>query len=394
MPGVKVQASRGWSVSDPVPLLDELSSCQADVQPLSIPPLCYTDEALVQAEVDALFRSDWIGIGRSDLVASPGDYATLDIVGQPIIIVRDHAGVARAFANTCRHRDARLLDGTGRCSGIRCPFHSWAYKLDGSLAGVPHAEGLRAFQKSEYNLVSYRLEERYGFLFLSFNSTASDLDARLGNFADVHAPWPLDTLVITRRRELTVACNWKAFLEVFNEYYHLPFVHPDSIDDVYNLPDPGDDVSGAFASQFGSTEGTGGLLQDNQDDPLPSIPGLAGREAAGVRYTWVFPNITFAAGTDALWIYEAYPLGAARCHVVQSACFPRETVDHPDFTGRVEAYYERLDAALAEDIPALVNQQRGLTSPDARQGPMHPLLESNVAAFAVWYATRMRVALS
>ena len=232
-----------------------------------------------------------------------------------------------------------------------------------------------------------------GFAFLCLNPEAPDLDTVLGDFADVHAPWPLETLVSTRREVFDVACNWKAFLEVFNEYYHLPFVHPDSIGDVYAAPEVPEDVNGAFVTQFGATEGTGGLLQDEQEMALPQMPGLTGREAAGVRYTWVFPNMTFAAGTDALWVYEAYPLGANRCKVVQTACFPPETLAMVEATAKVDAYHNRLDAALAEDIPALERQHRGLGHPDARQGLFQPLLEPNVAGFARWYATQMTNAL-
>jgi phenylpropionate dioxygenase-like ring-hydroxylating dioxygenase large terminal subunit len=154
-------------------------------------------------------------------------------------------------------------------------------------------------------------------------------------------------------------------------------------------PDPVAQATGAYTSQFGATEGTGGLLQTQQDHALPPMPGLKGREAAGVRYTWVFPNMTFAAGTDALWVYEAYPIGAGKCRVVQTACFPPETLALTGAKDKLVAYHERLNAALDEDIPALVNQQRGLASPDARQGPFQPLLEPNVAAFARWYATQM-----
>lgn len=343
----------------------------------------------MQAEQAQLFRGGWFGVGRADLVKEPGDFIALDVAGQSIILLRDKAGKLQAFANTCRHRAMRLLDGSGNCRGIRCPFHSWAYRLDGALIAAPHMDDVEGFDKTDNSLIPYRTAEHLGFAFVCLNPDAPTLEAVLGEFADIHAPWPLDTLVSTRREELEVACNWKAFLEVFNEYYHLPFVHPDSIGDVYAPPDAPEAVTGAYATQFGVTEGTGGLLQDEQDKALPPMPGLTGRAAAGVRYTWVFPNMTFAAGTDALWVYEAYPLGPNRCKVVQTACFPPETLAQNGAAAKVEAYHNRLDAALAEDIPALEAQHRGLAHPDARQGPFQPLLEPNVAGFARWYATQM-----
>ena len=358
-------------------------------QALSLPPRCFSDRNVTAREIETVFRKSWMGVGRTDQVAEPGAYRTMDVAGQALILTRDRGGRMRAFANSCRHRGARLIDGAGTCNGLRCPFHSWFYALDGALVRAPDMDDRPGFDRNDYGLVEYRAEERLGFAFISLDPDASDIDAWLGDLADIHAPWPMNTLVTTRRRELTVACNWKAFLEVFNEYYHLPFVHPDSIDDVYNAPDPADAVTGAFTTQFGSTEGTGGLLQTQQDAVLPHMPGLTGREAAGVRYTWVFPNMTFGVGTDALWIYEAYPLGPDRCQVVQTACFPPETIASEGFDSKVALYHSRLDAALDEDIPALVNQQRGLASPDARSGPFQPLQEANVASFARWYAGRM-----
>jgi phenylpropionate dioxygenase-like ring-hydroxylating dioxygenase large terminal subunit len=367
-----------------------LQNCRKSAdQSASIPPEFYTSKTFSQIEIDRIFRRGWIGVGRADRLATAGDYETLDIAGQSLILLRDHEGNLRTFANTCRHRGARLLDGRGNCRGIRCPFHSWAYKLDGALAGVPRADQIKNFDRGDFGLITHRVAERLGFVFVCLDQETPDIDTWLGDFQVLHHPWPIETLVSTRRRELTVNCNWKAFIEVFNEYYHLPFVHPDSINDVYDDPDPGDTVSGAFASQFGSTEGTGALLQTTQQQPLPQMPGLSGREAAGVRYSWIFPNMTFAAGVDAVWLYEAYPLGPDRCQVFQTACFPPETVALPDFDEKVAAYYHRLDAALDEDIPALENQHRGLSSPDARPGRFHPHLEANVAAFARWYAGQM-----
>lgn len=352
----------------------------------SIPARFYRDAEIASAEIDCIFRTTWIGLGRADQVADAGDFITLDIAGQSIILVRDHQRSLRVFANTCRHRGARLLDGKGNCRSIRCPFHAWRYKLDGDLVSAPHMEELEGFDHSQYGLIEHRSAEKFGFAFVCLKHDPEPIDFHLGNFSEVHAPWPLDALVTYRRRALTVACNWKAFLEVFNEYYHLPFVHPKSINKLYGRPGAPDAALGAFASQFGATTGTGGLLEDAQAQALPPMPGLVGRWAEGVRYTWIFPNMAFAAGKDALWIYEAYPLAADKCHVVQTLCFPPETMATADFHARAEAYLERADAALDEDIPALENQARGLFCPDARTGPLHPSLEPNLTAFANWYA--------
>lgn len=355
----------------------------ADCQ-YSLAPEAYTSPAFDRLD-KALFARHWIGIGRADLVPDAGRFRTLDIAGQSVLLLRDREGTLRAFANTCRHRAARLMEGEGACRGIRCPFHSWAYRLDGSLVAAPQMDGVSGFDKAENGLIPYRVEERAGFAFLCLSEDAPPLDTLLGDFEAVHAPWPLADLVTTRRREIEVACNWKAFLDVFNDHYHLPFVHPNSINSIYGHPDAQTETQGAYASQFGATEGTGGLLETQQAHALPPMPGLAGREAHGARYTWVFPNMTFAANSDALWVYEAYPLAPDRCHVVQSACFHPDTLASPGAEASVAVYHDRLDAALDEDLEALQNQQRGLACPSAQPGVLHPLLEANVACFARWY---------
>lgn len=368
-----------------------LEDCQLPAEAASsLPPACYTSTVICQVELDRIFNKHWLCVGRSDIVLEPGDYIALEIAEHPLILLRDKEGLLRAFANSCRHRAARLVDGSGQCAGLRCPFHSWFYALDGRLISAPRMEAAKGFDKSENGLIAYPCAERHGFAFVCLSPDAPSLEAHLDGFAEIHAPWPLDSLVTVRRQELEVACNWKAFLEVFNEYYHLPFVHPDSIDSVYAPPDPGDAVPGAFATQFGATEGTGGLLEDSQHAALPPIPGLTGRAASGARYTWVFPNMAFAANTDALWCYEAYPLGPNRCKVVQTSCFPPESIALPEFKEKSAVYLHRMDAALAEDIPALENQQRGLASPRATQGRFQPDLEPSVASFARWYARVMQ----
>jgi phenylpropionate dioxygenase-like ring-hydroxylating dioxygenase large terminal subunit len=244
------------------------------------------------------------------------------------------------------------------------------------------------FDTAEHGLTEFALSERHGFALVSLEEEPPAIDDWLGDFGDLHADWPLSDVVTTRRREFTVDCNWKAFAEVFNEYYHLPYVHPDSIDGTYDEPDDPEQVDGAYASHFGTTVGTGGLLDATQDQALPAIPGLTGRPTTGVRYSWLFPNLMVALGREALWMYEVYPDGPDRCRCAQVVCFPQATIDAEGFEDSVADYYERFDTALGEDIPMLVQQHAGQRSPFARQGRFS-YLESNVAAFADWYAGQL-----
>lgn len=356
----------------------------------SLPPEVYTTAEVAAEENTRIFRKHWIGVGRADRIKGPGDFEAVDIAGVPVILVRDRDGVLHAHANTCRHRGAPLKFGTGHCKRLVCPFHAWTYALDGALIGAPNMDKTADFNKADYPLISFRAEERDGFTFVCMDDTTPDIDTWLGDFPQIHQPWNLSGHISTYRTEFEVACNWKTFLEVFNEYYHLPYVHPDSIDSVYKIPEPADDVEGAFTTQFGETEGTGGLLEDQQDAALPMNPSLDGRNRRGTRYTWIYPNMTFAASTEGTWIYETLPIAPDRCRVGMTVTFPEETTQTDEFEEKAAIYVSRMHAAVDEDIPMLEQQQIGLTSPFAKPGRFCEALEPSVANFACWYAEQMR----
>lgn len=370
-------------------LLRQLSQVTADrdVSP-TLPPACYTDHDVFRYEINTLFRRCWLGVGRADRWLAPGDFVSRDIGGVPLILIRNEDGDLKAFANTCRHRGSLLLKGDGNCKKIRCPFHCWTYDLDGRLIFAPRMDGMTGFDTGDYGLAEFRTGVVDGFTFVSLDAAAGELDEWLGDFTLMHAAWGLGQWATARVREFEVRCNWKSFLEVFNEYYHLPYVHPASINRMYPEPDDVDQVSGNYTTQFGNTQGNAALLSDRQGQAFPHAASLIGRERNGIRYTWVYPNLTFAASSDSLWMYEAYPITPNRSHIVQTVCFPAQTTALTDFPGRAKHYYERIDTAIEEDIPFLEQQQAGLSSPFAEPGRFSPL-EPSVANFADWYAGRL-----
>ncbi len=367
----------------------QLSEVLPDInQSPGIPPACYADDGLLALERRAIFQQGWIGLGRTDRWPNPGDYSALDIGGVPLIAVRNKSGELKAFANSCRHRGSKILDGEGNCKKIKCPFHWWTYDLDGRLKVYPRMENALEFDPAQYGLVEFPLQTRSGFAFVSFSGQPPSIDDWLAQFDIYHRAWDLEQWTTTRVREMQVSCNWKTFIEVFNEYYHLPMVHPDSINWLYPEPDAVDEVDGCYTTQFGATEGVAALMADTQKYALPLAPGLKGREARGTRYTWIYPNITFAASQDSMWIYQTFPLASDRCQVIQTVCFPDASLALDDFEQRAAHYYDRIDAAIDEDIPFLEQQQLGLNSRFANPGRFGKL-EPSVGKFAYWYARQM-----
>ena len=354
----------------------------------SLPPVCYVDEVLFEREMARGFRGGWVSVGRLDNLVVPGDYLALDVGATPLLLLLDSSHQLRAFANTCRHRGMRLLPpGRGRCERIVCPCHAWTYGRDGALLTAPRMDGAVDFCNTDYGLVAVPAASRAGFAFVNVDGAAAPIDAWLGDFEAVHRPWRLDDLITASSREFEVRCNWKIFLEVFNEYYHLQKVHPGTFSVYYASPDPLDKVTGNFSTQFGEHRGVSSTGKvDDGTQPLPPLPGLSGRNLLGTRYSWVYPNLTFAASIDTVWIFEAMPLAPALTRVNMTVCFPQASVEQADFATKLSAYERRMEAGLAEDIPVIETQQQGLSSSLARAGRYSPLYEPSVHAFHRWIA--------
>ena len=127
----------------------------------------YTCKTALANEITGLFRRHPLPLAFGCEIAEPGDYLTLDIAGVPVLLVRADDGTVQGLLNTCRHRGARLLDGTGRVGkAFVCPYHNWAYDRCGVLRAQPSAEHFPDIAVGEAGLVRFPTEERDGLVWL------------------------------------------------------------------------------------------------------------------------------------------------------------------------------------------------------------------------------------
>src|SRR5579872_1411420 len=95
-----------------------------------LPGWCYVSPAWYQREIDSIFRgpnAEWLCVGRIDQVPNPGDFYTIDLLDQPLIIVRDQKHQVHVLSAVCRHRGSVITAGEGNCKAFVCPYHSWCY---------------------------------------------------------------------------------------------------------------------------------------------------------------------------------------------------------------------------------------------------------------------------
>ncbi len=114
----------------------------------SLPPRWFTDPAVFELEKERIFARDWLCVARAEEVERPGDYKAFDLYDAPIIVVRGRDGEIRALSNVCRHRSMRIVEGRGNTSLFTCPYHRWAYDLDGTHRGAPLMEKSKGFDAS------------------------------------------------------------------------------------------------------------------------------------------------------------------------------------------------------------------------------------------------------
>ena len=160
----------------------------------TLPAWCYTSQAFLQRERERIFPRAWLFAGRLEEVPE-GGYRAVETAGGPILLVRD--GALRAFANTCRHRGARLAAGSGRALRIVCPYHGWSYRLDGSLASAPEM----AIDISRYGLHRVAAEVWAGFVFICLARPATDLGTWLGDMTERLASHRFEDFRVVRRRD-------------------------------------------------------------------------------------------------------------------------------------------------------------------------------------------------
>ena len=353
----------------------------------SLPAWCYTSEAFYRREVGRIFMKVWNFLGRTDQIPNPGDYYALEFAGVPIIITRDKDNQVRAFANTCRHRGAMLLEaGQGNCRAIKCPYHGWVYGLDGSLQGAPDMEETRGFCKENYGLVPVRLETWGGFMFVNFDPNAEPLMDFLGDLPAILNSHDLDGMVTVRRQEYLLDCNWKLFVENAMEGYHIPTVHQATISKHKAKKPAVQTVKGEFVLLYTQQKGSRALMPG--DTGFPEIQTLDERAQNGSFYPNIYPSTMFCCTQDCMWYLEVHPLGPNKMKLIHGACFPKPITQRNDFEDVVKRYYKRWDKTADEDNSISEVQHRGISSPLTRPGRLS-FLEPLVYTIDNWVLDRV-----
>ena len=351
-----------------------------------LPREFYTSDDVLAREQDLIFAREWHCVGRAGDIPNPGDYVTDQIGPQPVFTLRGKDGSIRTFANVCRHRMMRLLEGSGNTKRIVCPYHSWAYGHDGTLIGAPHAKSFEQFDKTRFCLPEIRTEIWQGFIYVTLNQDAPSVASRVAPLDDMIDRFGMADYVPIVTQDHVWDTNWKLLTENYMESYHLPYIHKGTVGGHFPVADcifpdesPGDYTYSTFTKAEGSIFGR--AHPDNT------------RLEGAWRYTNVLPVIfpahMFTLAPDYMWYLSLRPNGTGQVHIRYGASLAPEVVAAMfDPETEMQNAVDFLDKVNLEDKDVVEAAYRGAQAPLTEAGPIHQL-ERAIHHFIIYLAGRL-----
>lgn len=322
-----------------------------------LPKWSFFSAEMLEAEKELLFRRHWQVVCHLSDLAEAGDFVTVDLVGERALVLRGQDGEVRAFHNLCRHRGSRVVaDNQGSCkSAIICPFHGWAYNLDGTLRGAAQPGSLPDMDPVEWGLKPLEMDIWNGFVFVRFlpgpqprmSQIMARFDAELENYDLGNIAPSGDGFWTTE-----VDANWKCVRDVDNEGYHVPMAHPGLADLFGNHYFDEPFKAGASRSFSKFREGNGRLWSvKNYKKILPEPDGMDKEHKAAWLYLGVFPNLVFGFYPDQVYFYQEFPLSTGKC-IQRGAAYRRGDEDRQMRAARYLAM--RIDRLTSKEDEQLI----------------------------------------
>jgi len=343
----------------------------------SLPGWIYHDPEFFDVEMARIIRPSWQIVCHIADLAGPGDYRTIDYLGESIVVVRGEDGQIRGFNNVCRHRAMRIVEGPAGCAKkLVCPYHAWAYELDGRLSGVPMRGDYPALDMAKNGLIAVDVEIWQGFVFVRLEDDGGPSVAEMmAPYADEIAPYrfaEMQTISPVRLRSRAV--NWKNVGDNYSDNLHIPVAH--------------DGLSRIFGKSYAIeakpwVDKMSGILEDRPSKhfwerfyqahllPAPHLPESHQRLWL---YYKLWPNMAFDIYADQVDFMQWLPLTPTTC-VLREMAFALPDSYTPAGKHRemklVRYANWRINRVVnAEDTWLIERVQRGMQSASYTTGPI------------------------
>jgi phenylpropionate dioxygenase-like ring-hydroxylating dioxygenase large terminal subunit len=356
-------------MSNPRPRIDGLAQPDPD-EGWSLPAWTYSDPEYFRVEMARLMRPSWQVVCHVSDVAQPGAWHSLEFIGESIVVVRGDDGVVRAFANVCRHRGSRILDGASGCARrFTCPYHAWTYGLDGRLIGVPHKASYPNLEPSEQRLSEVESEIWHGFIFVRLTGGGPSVAEMMAPYEERIAPYRFEDLRAIGRVTLRPRpVNWKNVADNYSDGLHIQVAHPG--------------LTRLFGKGYGVEAEThvdrmwGALLDQPSSNAsermyqriLPQVPHLADEAQRLWLYFKLWPNVAFDIYPDQVDFMQFLPISPTETLIREIAyAFPD---DRREMQAARYLNWRINRRVNAEDTLLIARVQAGMQSSSFAVGPL------------------------
>ena len=380
---------------DPMFTEEEILSIREGINGVKhvLPSRFYTDEAIYQYEVEHVLKKNWLFVGRWDQAENPGDYFTIRMWNQSIIIVRDKQKQLHALINVCQHRFSQVVeDGTGNTSTFMCPYHRWTYELDGRLKGIS-VQDIPGVDKKKCALPSLRIEEWQGFIFINFDKDAKTLGPQLEGLNPLFDKFQLGTYRKQDEAKYETTWNYKCTFENGLEGYHHVGLHHDRI---YHLIPSANTKPMHFGEIYGSytmwpAENMAEEMKQEMLQPFGATPWIEDGDQDGSKecFVGIYPAgpmmyVNHYQCTFLLTHHE----GVASNYGSTGQAFAPWAIASPGGKEKVGFFTQMMKDIQDEDTYGCTMLQKGLNSGNDSSGLLHPL-EVQLNHYHNWYLDQM-----
>ena len=362
-----------------------------------LPNECYTSEKYLIIERERVFQDKWTAIGIGSSVPNPGDALPYNLLGIPLIILRDKERKIRVFHNVCSHRGYKLLDKPCSLKNLlRCPYHSWSYDLEGKLVATPHIGGLNIhesekFEKSKSNLKEVRSKIWMDIIFININNNEIEFDEYIRPLEDRWLKFiskdDQNSLIYSRDYgyfNLDVKSNWKFAIENYCESYHLPWIHPElnkvsNISDHYHIQGLPNRYAGQGSNKYEQP------LKGNKS--FANFSNWPKEFSKNSEYIALFPNVMIGLHIDHFYVFWLEPISVNETKEHLAMYYiGEESANGKEFESMRKENSRFWKDVMSEDIKAIEGMQEGRSSPSYNGGNFSPVMDNPTHQFHKWVA--------
>ena len=387
-----------------LPEVLDIKKIKAVNQPIEkahgLPNECYTSTEYLMIERERIFADKWSVIGIASSIPNIGDAKPYNLLGIPLLMLRDKEKKIRVFHNVCSHRGFKILDKPCSLKNVlSCPYHSWAYDFGGKLVATPNIGGFNIhesekFDKSKSNLKEVKSKIWMDIIFINinnneieFNEYIRPLENRWSKFISKE-----DQYLLTHSRDygyftLNVKSNWKFATENYCESYHLPTIHPElnkisNISEHYHIQGLPNRFAGQGSKKYKQ------LIKGNKlFDNFKNWPKDLSKNS---EYIALFPNVMIGLHIDhfyAFWL-ESISVNETREHLAMYYVGDH-SANGKEFESMRKENARFWKDVMSEDIKAIEGMQEGRNSPVYNGGNFSPIMDNPTHQFHKWVASNL-----